>query len=622
MIKKKSPFKGDAARSDTVPETEDASPRDSDTTSRPEAASEGQGAQEGEDMEVGVAETTTLRGSHRRKRSSRGRRSRKSQTGAVDECTAVSTESALVGTSQAVPVQPGPQSHTGSEPEPQSVTAHSSSEPGPSNSLQQTASASATVSVTLRASATPPLYTLAPTTTTVTPSAAHHATMYDRAVAYLRSFDSATPPSGSVLPAAIQGCHSGMSIPAPDTGMAGSKDASTTESPITAAVQALLNIHNVPHHPPATCMPSLTSETNGHHHSQAESLDTGTSGGLEHMQSIVPGQQPLCSTTEEIIRDSASNIHMVDTWSGQLALFPLLLQENAPRPRESSTTATSSRYTTASQTPMMQPSQTTLSPFPPRMILSLPIGYNVSSGIPSSTIAMVGPSCLPPYVPFVGPTLLPPSELQSTLIPITETSLVDTGPQPLVAKEAEFLSELNEVFLVLLENPAYKPPEKRRPKRRRVAAVEDGRSKNVGTEAVLSPLCAGDRAGADGESSETNGARELEDNDKSESGNMEVSAPHSVSESGEDSANDEAPLPEQPSLSKRPRIESSGVGSALATESMTAFDSQETADNQQATSDAPQEIENTSTASPRGFKRKHHTPEPERSGPIPSPSRK
>ena len=584
LIPKKCPFKGDSLKSSTVPETDNTSHQDINTTSQAEQRGAATGSRDTagvEDMEIGVVEevTTTLLGRHGRKRSSSGRWIRNTQSHA-SESIAVSTETDLTGTSLSMPAQSGSES---------GAQSHSGSEPGLSS--QQGASASATVPVTLRASAMPPLYTLAPTTTSVTPSTAHHDTMYERAMAYLRNFESVPQASGSVSPAP------GMSVSVSDFG---SKEASTAESPITAAVQALLDIHNVPLQPPATRTPSFPSETNlpSGHCNTAESLDAGTSGGAEPPGSVVPSQQPLCSATEEILRDSASGIEVVDSWSGRLAISPLVVQENGLRPRESSTTSSQNTATpVASQAHMMPTSWTSSSPFPPRMILSIPAGYNVSSGTPSAT---VGSSSFPPYVPFVESRLLPPSAPQATLMPITETSVVETEPRPLVVKEAEFfLSELNEIFLVLMENPAYKSHAKRRHKSR-VAVVEDDCAENVRSDAVSTPLCSESRVVTDGGSSETSLARESEENiDKPESENIEVSMLHNVSEP-DDGDIGKSPPPEEPSVAKRPRLESSGVGSALTTESMTAADLQETgveADSQQATPDPPQEKDHSQARS-------------------------
>ena len=62
---------------------------------------------------------------------------------------------------------------------------------------------------------------------------------------------------------------------------------------------------------------------------QAEGLNTWVA-------SMVPSQQSLCSAAEEIfkdfLRDSASGIEVVDTWSGWLAISPLVVQEDTLQP--------------------------------------------------------------------------------------------------------------------------------------------------------------------------------------------------------------------------------------------------------------------------------------------------
>ena len=548
-----------------------------------QSATESQDATEVGDMDVGVAEAAQPKGRPRKKRRFRGRRGKgrkKSQSSVDNENVTLSTESALPVTSQSIassePMsslpthsssEPGPSllAHSGSEPM-SSLLAHSGSEPGPSL-LPQTALTSATAPITLRTSTTPPLYTLAPTTTTVTqsllPPAAQHDNMYDQAMAYLRNFESGAQGSGSVL-LTSQDPHSEMGITAPATG----RDASTTESPITAVVQALLDIRNVPPHPPAASSPSSTTETvsTSHHHlnvTAPESPDSDTSGGatgpvsavISHgaqttwcskAGAVVPREQPLSSAVDDILKDSATEISIIDMWSnGQLVLSPPVQREDISQLQESMTTGTYSQYTTpmtatsVTETYMPQMPQMTASPFPPRMLLYVPTDHeNISSA--TSAITLMGSNCLPP---FMGPRTFPSSpsvpEPQTPNTLAVETSSFVTGEKPLVVQEAEFLSEHNELFLVLLENPAFKSRRKRRPTRR----VDVREVRGVGER-----------------SSEANRER-----DKTESENMEVSEPRNDRKSDDniDDANedDDSLLPEEMPISKRPRVESSDVGS-------------------------------------------------------------
>lgn len=114
LIPKKCPFKGDSLKSSTVPETDNTSHQDINTTSQAEQRGAATGSRDTagvEDMEIGVVEevTTTLLGRHGRKRSSSGRWIRNTQSHA-SESIAVSTETDLTGTSLSMPAQSGSES--------------------------------------------------------------------------------------------------------------------------------------------------------------------------------------------------------------------------------------------------------------------------------------------------------------------------------------------------------------------------------------------------------------------------------------------------------------------------------------------------------------------------------